>query len=107
MRRPNERGETLVETLASIVVCTFAIIMLFTAAAVASRMNADAYDREVDIQRQHVPAERQQPAAESSDDGLLGMGTTKKMPFGGKTYVMEVYGGDSLKSYKLLSINGE
>jgi hypothetical protein len=99
----SDRGETLVETLAAILVCSFAILMLFTATSVATRMNSEAYDREIDIQRQHVPAERHQTPTDPSADDLLGEESTKEMSFGGKTYVMRLYGGDDLRSYDLLS----
>lgn len=96
----NERGETLVETLASIVVCTFAFIMLMTAVAVATNINTTAYNREVDLQRQHVPSERHVNQSEESD--LLGDDATIDISFGGQTYTMKLFGGNDLRSYEFI-----
>lgn len=101
----NERGETLVETLASIVVCTFAFIMLMTAVAVATNINTTAYNREVDLQRQHVPSERHVNQSEESD--LLNDDAKTDIKFGGQAYTVKLYGGNDLCSYEFIPSESE
>ena len=42
-------GETLVETLAAILMCTLAVLMLTTAVLTASRLNRAASERDANI----------------------------------------------------------
>ena len=51
------KGETLVETLAAILMCTLAIVMLTTAILTASRLNQTATDQDEDLYTQQTDAE--------------------------------------------------
>ena len=71
MRTRSERGETLVETLAAILVCAFAITALFAATAVASRLNMQATERASRHAQELAAAEATGSYLERQGDGTL------------------------------------
>lgn len=110
----NNRGETLVEVLASILICTLSVTLLFSAVMASVRMdkNAEAAD-EVFLEGLNK-AERQKPAnpSDPSDPGdeVTGAAVTVRYIdksvdppaiIKDKTIAVTFYGGKGALSYKL------
>ena len=83
-------GETLVETLVGILVCSLAAVMLMSAIVSAAHINKLAQDRDGKLQAQ-------QQAAEQKDSSAACGSTTGTL--GGTTYDLTYYGGDDMASY--------
>ncbi len=93
--RLGSRGESIVETLAAVLVCSLAILMLYTALSSAARMNAAADAQAVNLRESIVSAETQQ----SPEEGL------REVSVAGfdEVYLVQYYSGetDDIKSYSL------
>ena len=90
----NDRGETLVEALASILIATLSILVLFTGLAVAFQMNQAARRTDETFYQRLNAAERQ---TEAVAQGQV------KVELGGAapvTFDVDVFGGEGLYSYK-------
>ncbi|MGI6032196.1 MAG: type IV pilus modification PilV family protein [Coriobacteriales bacterium] len=92
MKERSLKGETLVETLAAILVCVCAAVALLTGTTVASRSNQTADARADEISQQVAACEAQEDST----------GTTQ-VTIDGTSYTVDIYGGDDLLSYKLSS----
>lgn len=84
-------GETLVETLCSILVCALSVAALSVAVAAATHMNQSAQRTSDDYREVRQQAETQAGAP---------TGTTT-ITVDGVTYDVSVYGGDGAISYEL------
>lgn len=84
-------GETLVETLCAILICSLAAVALSVSVATATNMNTIAKNTS-DQYRET----RQQAEIQCGDPS----GTTV-ITIDGKTYPVSVYGGDGVISYEL------
>lgn len=82
-------GETLVETLAAILICTFAVIALTTATVTAARINKQASDRDAQLTIEQVQAET----------NINPVKTDGTVTFGGSSLSVTYYGGESMTSY--------
>ena len=94
--RLNMRGESIVETLAAVLICSLAILMLYTALASAARMNTAADAQSAQLRDTIIAAEMQQePEGMPREVTVAGY---ENVP-----YVVDYYGGkvDGLKSYRL------
>ena len=80
------RGESVVETLAAVLVCTFAILMLYSALAASSRMNAEADARLEQARADMTAADAQQGTGEYAEVEVEGFD---------ETYLVEYYESDS------------
>lgn len=103
MRIASERGETLVETLAAILVCAFAITALFAATAVASRLNAQANERSARLSKELAAAEASGGYLEPRSDGTLEPTTEPErqtITIGGTTYDVTLSGGPDVVSWE-------
>lgn len=92
--RFNACGESIVETLAAVLVCSLAILMMYTAMASASRMNAAAESQAAGLREDVLAVEVQ---AESA-----GVNTVSVSGFN-ETYDVEYFVGENenLISYRL------
>ena len=87
----DKRGESLVESLAAILIFTMASIIMFSMVTTAVRINAAARDREAEVQTQLVAAESAETA---SGSGTVTMTiTTGGAPKQVANYEVDVYGG--------------
>ncbi len=103
MRIASERGETLVETLAAILVCAFAITALFAATAVASRLNQQANERASRLSQELASAEASGAYLEPRSDGTLSPTTSPErqtITIGGTTYDVTLSGGPDVVSWE-------
>lgn len=64
-RFARQRGESIVETLAAVLICTFALLMLYTAIATAGRINTEADALSQQLYEQTFTAQ-----AQVRDDGF-------------------------------------
>jgi hypothetical protein len=85
----NNRGETIVETLAGIVVCTLAVLILVTATVTAARINKQAEDRDAQLNVEQLQAEK----------NVNPLATEGTVTFGGSSLTVTYYGGESMTSY--------
>ena len=88
-------GESIVETLAAILICSLAILMLYTALASASRMNAAADAQAAALRNDIFAAETQgEPEDGLREVSIVGFS---------ETYQVQYYGGQTgdVKSYRL------
>lgn len=92
--RLNTCGESIVETLAAVLVCSLAILVMYTAMASASRINAAAESQAAGLRDDVMTVEMQ---AES-----VGFNTVSVSGFT-ETYDVEYYVGENenLVSYRL------
>ena len=90
-RFSSSRGETLAETLAAILVVTFAIIILMTSVVSAAQINKQASDRDAELLSE-------QDSAESRTNSLSGGSVTWNGTSLGSTYVFS--GGADMVSYE-------
>lgn len=103
MRLPFRRlhgtqGETLVESLVAILICTLSAVMLIVATTSAVRMNAAAEARDKDLQTAQQVAEENTGTAVSATASLKSGGVT----LGTVAYQVSVYGStDTLAAYAL------
>ena len=63
-RLRSQAGESVVETLAAVFICTLALLMLYTAVATAARMNADADAAALALRESAIAAEVQDRTGE-------------------------------------------
>lgn len=85
----NVAGDTLVETLAAIIVCTMATIILLTGTVAASNINKMAATRDQDLQGQRQNAENYGGNPQS---GTVSVDGTQ--------YSVNYYGGQDIVGYK-------
>ncbi|MGI6754708.1 MAG: hypothetical protein ACOX4F_01660 [Atopobiaceae bacterium] len=86
-------GESLVETLVALLVCTLATALLLMGVSVATELNHRAQTRAEELQVQCNAAE--------AEDAYLGSGgNTASVTVGSSTYEVELFGGDDLVSYR-------
>lgn len=93
--RLGTRGESIVETLAAVLICSLAILMLYTALSSASRMNVGADKQSSDLQEAIIAIETQQnPEGELREVSIVGFE---------RTYSVQYYGSEEsdIKSYRL------
>ena len=89
------RGESITETLAAILICSLAILMLYTALASASRMNAVADSQAADLRNDIFAAETQgEPKGDLREVRVVGFD---------EGYQVQYYGGQTgdVMSYRL------
>jgi type II secretory pathway pseudopilin PulG len=92
-------GETLVETLAAILMCTLAVIMLTTAVLTASRLNQAASEQDANILTQREAAEQ---FSSFSGTGSNTITITVSSNGTENTYSnIPVYGGSDVMSYEV------
>ncbi|MBP3884582.1 MAG: hypothetical protein J6D54_06560 [Olsenella sp.] len=110
MRLNSERGETLTETLAGILICVLATAALMTATSVASKLNMQANKREYELTLQQNAAEQGDKYRTKDDDGeysevenevTTDIEVRGKNEVRGKKYVVTLHGGDDVVSYVL------
>lgn len=91
----SQRGETLVETMASIVIAALSVALLFTCVMAASQINRMAREADEAYYKALTAAEEQTDAV--PPDG------TVKIAGGGheNTFPISLYGGEGLYSYAL------
>ena len=101
MRLNSERGETLTETLAGILICVLATAALMTATSVASKLNMQANKREYELTLQQNAAEQGGKFRAKDDDGEYSEvdEVTMDIEVGSKKYVVTLHGGDDIVSY--------
>ena len=89
------RGESITETLAAILICSLAILMLYTALASASRMNAAADEQSANLRNDIFAAETQG----EPEEGLREVRVTGFE----ESYEVQYYGGQTgdVMSYRL------
>lgn len=87
----NKSGETLVETLAGIVICTFSVLILVTATVTAARINKQAEARDAQLNVEQIQAEQNVNSVKT--DGTV--------VFGGSSLSVTYYGGESMVSYTM------
>lgn len=106
MKRIRERiiaqscGETLVETLAAILVCSFAVIILATAITTAVHLDIAARAHNQSVTAQQTAAETH--ASEGAESGTITI-TGTQSDTSVYTYNVTFHGGDSATSY---TVNG-
>lgn len=88
------RGEMLVETLAATLIAVFAILVLFTAAGYATKMNHDASTRTTGLQQQQELAALQEGEGTEGSVVLELDGIQTNIP-------ARFFGGENFSSYKL------
>lgn len=86
----SQRGETLVETMASIVIAALSVALLFTCVMAASQINRMAQEADEAYYKALTAAETQAAAAKSG-----------KMEISEKEFDISLYGGEGLYSYAL------
>lgn len=100
----NNRGETLVEVLASILVASLSVALLFGCVMASTNMDRDAKELDAEHYRYLSEAEAQSGAGTSADvtitneaipDPLDPMKNPKKVPVN-----ISIYGGAGVYSYK-------
>lgn len=84
-RLRSQVGESIVETLAAVIVCTLAILMLFTAVSVAMRMNVAADADAAEAREAVLAAESQEPTHDYREVVVDGFD---------ETFYVEYYGSD-------------
>ena len=103
MRIRSERGETLVETLAAILVCAFAITALFAATAVASRLNQQANERASRLSQELASAEASGTYLEPRADATLAPSADSQhqtVTICGTSYDVTLSGGPDVVSWE-------
>lgn len=92
--RLGSRGESVVETLAAVLVCSLAILMLYTALASASRMNATAESQALGLREDILAVESQAESKGFDNVSISGFD---------ETYSVEFFSGENgnLTSYRL------
>lgn len=91
LNQRNTKGETLVETLVAVLVCALSIVMLLMATTTATDLNKKAEDRDAQLNQEQI-------AAEYGD--YVGTAT---VTFDGKTYGVQLFGGDDVVAYQVTS----
>lgn len=95
-KRDSERGETLVEVLASVLVCVLSVTLLFGAVTAAERMGESTDKADKDYYAALTAAETYtEPAEMPKKEGTLtitGAGTAN--------IGIDIYGGSGIYSYK-------
>ena len=89
------QGESIVETLVAVLICSLAILMLYTALSSAARMNAGADTQAGQLRDAIVATETQQNAeGDLREVSIVGFE---------QTYSVQYYGNDTsdIKSYRL------
>lgn len=96
----SQRGESLVEVLASVLIGVLAVGLLASAIAVSSQIDRSAEKKDESFYEELSAAEAQK-APEAA-------GTVSVTPSGGSpvTYQVDYYGGDDIYSYKLQTGGG-
>ena len=109
MRLSSERGETLTETLAAILVCVLATAALMTATTVASKLNMQANEHERDLLVQQDAAELRENYLEKDESGSYvekSDGENQQVEIAGKGYTVALSGGSDVVSYDVLMSEG-
>lgn len=95
--RRGQRGETLVETLVAIVICTFASIVLVTAIVSSASVNRSAKTRDDALKNQETAAST---LSESTTAGGKAAGTVTFTANGSSSsYSVNYSSGDDIVSY--------
>lgn len=98
------RGETLVEVLASILICALSVAMLFGSVMASSNMDRQAQELDNQYYLDLTKAERQQAGSGTNtgdvyDTGTLPTVKVKGGASGEKSQTVKFYGTDRLLSY--------
>lgn len=91
----SQRGETLVETMASIIIAVLSVALLFTCVMAGAQIDRMAQDADVAYYADLTAAEMQMGEGKSGKVTIIGSGTTE-IPislYGG------AYGGEGMYSY--------
>ena len=102
-KRKDNRGETLVEVLASILVGTLSVALLFSAVMASAKMDRTAKEADEEFRRSLNLAEEQESTA-AADIIPSGAQVTVKNESGSGSEAalkVEFYGDEQLLSYKL------
>ena len=101
----DSRGETLVEMLASILIATLSVAVLFTCVVTANGIGRTAREQDEAYYRFLAAAERQEPGVDEAGAPLPVEIADLKVTGDGpdKTFSVELYGGEGLYSYKGVS----
>lgn len=104
----DERGETLVEVMASILIMTLAVLLLFSAVMTSIRINKSAQDLDKKFYVALNAAEEQKQGTEVTDNTIVPAGS--KVKVGQGTDLTEIavnfYGGEGALSYSYPSPAG-
>lgn len=90
----NNRGETLAESILSILVVTLSVILFMMVSISAASANAAAKERTKLLTDEYSSAEQQSVPVTTVEITVAYSGTDS-------IYTVDVFGGGSLKSYKL------
>lgn len=104
----DERGETLVEVMASILIMTLAVLLLFSAVMTSIRINKSAQDLDKKFYAALNAAEEQKQGTEVTDNTIVPAGSKVKVGQGTDLTEIEVdfYGGEGVLSYSYPSPAG-
>ncbi len=97
----DQRGETLIETLAAIVICTLATVVLLSATVTAVNLNKQANDLGQVLQQEQQAAELSRGTTSVGTVTIKGTGTA----LGQKAeYDIDYYGGEHLRAYRYSAV---
>lgn len=88
----SQRGETLVEIMASVLVAALSVALLFSCVMGASQINGTARESDEKYYATLTDAEKQETAAEGGTIKIAGNGNTQ-------TLDISLYGGSGMYSY--------
>lgn len=96
------RGETLVEMLASILIATLSVAVLFTCIMTAAGIDRTTREKDEGYYQSLTAAERQEPGTDEDGTPLPAETAQLKVTGDGpdKTFTVALYGGEGLWSYK-------
>lgn len=101
-----ERGEALIEVMASILIMTLSVLLLFSAAMASVRINKNAREQDEKFYKAWNAAEGQSTPA---DPGIVQTSTVtvEQIPAGGSAVVdVTFYGEKGVLSYKYMPSTG-
>ena len=102
-----ERGEALIEVMASILIMTLSVLLLFSAAMASVRINKNAREQDEKFYKAWNAAEGQSTPADSSIVLTSKVTVEQTMPAGGSAVVdVTFYGEKGVLSYKYMPSTG-
>ncbi len=98
----SEKGETLAEIMASVLICTLSVALLFSGIMVANRINRQAEASDKAFFEVMNLAEQEDAGAPYKSGTVL---VTESGGIGSRSFPVNYYGNESICSYKLIPQN--
>lgn len=95
----NSKGETLVEVLVSILICTLSVALLFSSIMASARINKQAETSDSGFFQVLNAAEEKSGEPFQSDKSMIVTEEGKTLEL--KPFIVNYYGNDTIHSYKL------